>query len=274
MSVEETPVRTPLPQLLEGLAPRQDSGPEGARSVHVPPDWMQGRTLYGGISAALCLAGVRLDFPDLPPLRSAQISFVGPASGDVTVTTRMLRQGKSASFVIADLTSEAGPGTHATFCFGAARVSAYDLSRFAPPDVPGPENAPNHFARGGPAFKQHFDVRLVGGAAPVSGAAEADVILWLRPLDLDARPVEALLLAMADVPPPAAMSLFTAPAPISSMSWMVDVMAPDRISPDGWYLLRSTAEVTRDGYSAQSMALWSRDGTPLLAGRQTVALFG
>lgn len=270
MSHPQSIARTPLPQLLEGLTPE----PQGGRSVHVPPDWMQGRTLYGGISAALCLAGVRLDFPDLPPLRSAQISFVGPASGEVTVTTRMLRQGKSASFVIADLTSEAGPGTHAIFCFGASRPSAYALSRFEAPPVPGPDGAPDHFARGGPSFKQHFEVRLVGGLPPVSGASEADVIMWIRPLDLDARPVEALLLAMADVPPPAAMSLFTAPAPISTMSWMVDVMAPGLTSPDGWYLMRSTAEVTRDGYSAQSMAVWTRDGTPLLAGRQTVALFG
>jgi hypothetical protein len=262
--------RTPLDRLLAALEPLEGGG----HSVHVPPDWMQGRTLYGGISAALCLAHVRRAHDGLPPLRSAQVAFVGPASGDVELRSRILRQGKSATFLTADLTSEAGHGTHALFCFGAERPSAYRLARFPAPVAPAPDGAPDHFAHGGPAFKQHFDVRIVGGARPVSGAAEADVLLWLRPLDPGAEPFEALLLAMADVPPPAAMSLFTQPAPISTMTWMVDCLAPGHRSPDGWYLLRSTADVTAGGYSAQSMALWASDGVPLVAGRQCVALFG
>lgn len=265
-----TPQRMPLDRLLAGF----ETGPDGSQSVHVPPDWMQGRTLYGGISAALCLAHVRDRNRDLPPLRSAQLAFVGPAGGDVTVTSRILRQGRSATFVVSDLTSAAGHGTHALFCFGASRPSAYRLPGTAAPQVPGPDLAPDHFAGGGPAFKQHFDTRLVGGARPVSGSTRADVILWLRPLDEATQPFEALLLAMADVPPPAAMSLFTAPAPISTMTWMVEVLAPGHRSADGWYLLRSTAETTADGYSAQAMALWASDGVQLVAGRQSVALFG
>ena len=68
-------------------------------AVDAPPSWSQGRTLYGGISSALCLEAVHRAFPDLPPLRSAQIAFVGPASGNVSMHPTILRRGKSTAFV-------------------------------------------------------------------------------------------------------------------------------------------------------------------------------
>ncbi|MEK7264701.1 MAG: acyl-CoA thioesterase domain-containing protein, partial [Pseudomonadota bacterium] len=58
---------------------------DGALKGRVAENWLQGRTIYGGMTAALCLEGALRTFPDLPPLRSAQISFVGPAEGEVAV---------------------------------------------------------------------------------------------------------------------------------------------------------------------------------------------
>ena len=47
---------------------------------------MQGKTTYGGLSAALCLEGARRllleDGGSLPPLRSASVAFVGAAGGE------------------------------------------------------------------------------------------------------------------------------------------------------------------------------------------------
>ncbi len=265
----DLPPRTPLADVLATLTPAGD-GLEG----HVAADWMQGRTLYGGISAALCLVAARRLVAGLPPLRSAQFAFAGPAAGDVALSAQVLRAGKSATFVSVDLMSEAGHGTRALLTFGAPRVSNIAHARFAMPDVPGPDACPSHFPSGhGPIFARHFETRRAAGAGPVSGATEADIAVWIRPLDADIEPAEALWLAMADVPPPAAMALFRAPAPISTMSWMVDVLSPGHSAGDGWRLARATAEHAADGYSAQSMGLWASDGTPLIAGRQSVALF-
>src|SRR6516225_10431901 len=72
-------------------------------TIALPSDWLQGRTAYGGLSAALCLQATLRTFPDLPPLRSAQFSFIGPATGALRVTANMLRQGKSTAFTSADL---------------------------------------------------------------------------------------------------------------------------------------------------------------------------
>jgi hypothetical protein len=64
-------------------------------AITLPADWLQGRTAYGGLSASLCLQATLLAQPDLPPLRSAQFSFIGPASGALRIRPQLLRQGTS-----------------------------------------------------------------------------------------------------------------------------------------------------------------------------------
>ena len=106
---------------------------EGAYAASVPEDWLQGRTAYGGLSAALALAAARAATPDLPPLRTAQVAFVGPASGELHVTTTTLRAGKSMTFVGTDAAGDAGACTRCLFGFGAARAAASARAAERPP---------------------------------------------------------------------------------------------------------------------------------------------
>ena len=79
-------------------------------------------------------------------------------------------------------------------------------------------------------------------------------------------------LALGDALPPAAMTSFPEWAPISTMTWSIDLIdLPADL--DGWHLLRSTSEHARDGYSTQNMDLWDASGRHLAAGRQLIALF-
>jgi acyl-CoA thioesterase len=249
---------------------------DGVHTGHVTEDWMQGRTVYGGMAAALCLQSVHNQYVALPPLRSAHIAFAGPVAGEVQVTTQVLRQGKSAQFITANLESAAGFGTHATFCFASDRPSTQRQSRFPMPEVPSPEGSRNHFPEGGPRphFTHHFDMRLAKGSPPVSGADEADMCLWLKAKSGSGISPDVALLALGDAPPPAALSLYSQFTPLSTMTWAIDMMATDLTSPDGWYLARLTSDTIADGYSAQSMGLWTSDGRAILASKQCVALFG
>ena len=67
---------------------------------HVEPseDWRQGRTLFGGLSACLAVRSAQAAFPQLPPLRSAQFAFIGPVTGALFLTPKLLRAGKSRYF--------------------------------------------------------------------------------------------------------------------------------------------------------------------------------
>jgi hypothetical protein len=82
------------------------------------------------------------------------------------------------------------------------------------------------------------------------------------------------LLALADALPPASITRFSAPAAISSMTWQVDLVDAGRYQPDQWVLMRSCDEAVQHGYSGQSMMMWDASGSPILVGRQCVAIFG
>ncbi len=239
----------------------------------IPEDWMQGRTTFGGLTAAYCLEGALRAFPGQAPLRSAQISFIGPAGGAVEVEASVMRAGKAVTFLGADLIGETGLATRAVFTFGAARPSAFDRVFTPIPAVPPPEDCQPFFSDAfRPAFVQHFDERLAKGAHPVTGSTAYDHFVWVRHRDEQATSVAALL-ALADMPPPAMMAMFSEFAPVSSMTWIVNFLAAAPQTRDGWWLLRFCAENAAQGYSSQDMMVWNRDGSPVIAGRQSVAIF-
>ncbi len=260
---------TPLSQLLASVTPR-----DGGYTVLVTDDWRQGRTLYGGLSAALCVDAAERAFADLPPLRSAQFAFLGPASGNFHAVPCLLRRGKSTVFVSVDFCGDAGLAVRGLLCFAAARPSSLAHDGLPMPEVPDPDRCTDFFGRpGAPNFAQHFDARLARGPALISAATDPDMLLWLRHQDSAAGSFQVALVALADAAPPAAMTLFTALAPISTITWMIDILADPPAEDDGWRLMRSTAETASGGYSSQAMTIWTRAGQPILAARQCVAIF-
>lgn len=243
--------------------------------VGVSDDWLQGRTAYGGLSAALCLQAAMLQTPDLPPLRSAQLAFIGPATGELTLKPTVLRRGKSAVFVGVDCHGDAGLATRAMFCFGAKRELTLNHVDLPMPAVPAIADCKPFFrAMPGLNFVQHFDGLLAAGELPFSRAGAPMLTLWLRHKDERARSSAVALLALADAPPPAGIVLFEKSAPISTMTWHVDVLTDDITTQDGWWLVRTSAETLRDGYSGQNMTIWNAAGRPVIAARQTIAVFG
>jgi len=252
-----------------------DITPEGA--AYVPEDWQQGRTTYGGMSAALCVAGAMREIPDLPPLRSAQFAFIGPAAGALRTQCTVLRAGKSSVFIGVDLQGESGLATRATLTFAAGRDSKLHYPPSEPPAVPRPAHCDDFFAGGkGPRFIQHFEVRRAGGQPPLSGADTPDLLVWMRHRDEAARTGILGLIALADALPPAAFTMFAAPAPISTMTWSVEFADPHIAETkinDGWHLMMSRGEYVAHGYTGQDMQLWNGAGAQVLMARQTVALF-
>ena len=245
------------------------------------PSWMQGRAIYGGLSTAICLHGVQQQIPNLPPLRSASVNFIGPASMEVFVKCLILRQGKSVTFVQADLMGEKGLVSTIIFTFGAPRASQLDHVYFESPELAGPESAKAFFPTdkappgapvGKPSFTQHFDTRIVRGSTPFSGADTPSFDLWVKHKDPQATDIVALV-GLADMPPPAVLPLFKSFAPVSSMSWMFNIISEDLSNESGWWLLGSYAEHASQGYSSQNMTIHNDRGDLVMVGRQNVAVF-
>jgi acyl-CoA thioesterase len=245
-------------------------------AVSVSDDWLQGRTVYGGLAAALCMQAALNEFGAVPPLRSAQIAFVGPAPGPLQLRASVLRKGKSTLFASVDLVGEAGLATRAMFCFGAARESAFAHVVTGTPELKAPEDCPDFFHRAPPTlrFLEHIEGRHMGGSMPFSGSEDPQMMLWLRHREPGIQPSLVALLALADAPPPAASVRSTTPSPISTMTWSIDMLTDEITTDDGWWLIRNVAEQIAGGYSSQAMTLWNRNGRPVMASRQNVAVFG
>lgn len=250
--------------------------------VTLPDDWLQGRTAYGGLSAALCYETALRAGDDLPPLRSAQFSFIGPAAGELTMTPSLLRRGKSAAYYGVDQMGEKGHATRALLCFGATRASAIDHTDHPAPDVPKaeaseplwpPQPLEDAAANQSKSFTQHFEQRYAGGSHPRSNDKDPHLQVWLRHADDVHESSMARLIALADALPAASVILFPDRAPFSTMTWSIDVLTDAPKSASGWWLVESRAEATTQGYSAQAMTLWNDEGKPILVMRQTVAIF-
>lgn len=261
--------QSPLDQLLSTLALHDSHA-----AAHIDESWMQGRTAYGGISSAVALAAAQAVHPTEAPLRYAQISFVGPVSGECRVDTRVLRQSKSSLFVEAGVSSDAGFGTNATFAFSPDRESHVDYNILAAPKVPAPQDlepVPPHKVR--PTFSQHFDMRPTGGPRFGWGEDKAEWLTWVRYTELPSCDPVVGLLAMGDALPPAAMALFRQFGPISSMNWTVNMLSAKPETEDGWWLLRNTASYARHGLSVQDMTIWNSAGEPIVSGSQAIAIY-
>lgn len=246
-----------------------------AYCVDVPPNWKQGRTTYGGLTAALMLAAAYETIEDLPPLRSALVNFVGPVKENPILTAQVERRGRNVTNVSAVARNGEQAVGRADFLFGAARSSTIDVDLPAP-DAPPPESCepftPEAARDFVPAFFHNFDTRLIAGARPMMGD-EGYIRAWSRHLDPNARSGIEALLCLADVLPPAALPLLRKFAPVSSMSWIVNILADKPETRDGWWHVESTLTAARGGYSSQVMRIWNTDGELIVEGLQSIAIF-
>jgi acyl-CoA thioesterase len=235
----------------------------------IPDNWLQGRTAYGGLSTALALHAAQHSDTDLPAPRSAQVAFVGPLSGNIAITASRLRRGRNAAWIQADVTSEAGLGLRATFVFMGPVASAVDHQVGGAPDFPAPgpdTRVYNGFK--GINFTQNFEL-----LDKREGTGPAEWLRWVRLTERDGLDPMIELVAIADCLPPAALKLVGGPAPVSSMTWQLNLLGPTPRTRDGWWLLRAAADYAKDGSSSQSMGIWNTDGTPVAEQVQSVAIF-
>ncbi len=257
--------------LLSGAEPREDGF-----ALAVPETWHQGRTAYGGFSSALALAAARQAGQragDLPPLRSAQVSMIAPVFGDVEVRAKVLRRGRNATWVAAEILRAGEAAFTASFAFMGPVDSTLHIDDRPPPaDLIALEDARGFVNDRGPAFlRNHFDIRF---ARPKGEGKQPEMCWWVRARERGGLDPMVELMLCADALPPGVMSLLTPATPVSTMQWQVNLLTPAPRTRDGWWLLRSVGDYAERGCSSQRMAIWNAEGAPMLAGMQSVALFG
>ena len=235
--------------------------------------WMQGRTLYGGASALIAYTAVTRAFPDLPPLRGAQIAFVAPTGPEMELRREIVRQGRNVAQVRSEIWCEGTCALTAFWLFGTDR-EPNALHDAAPVDEwPGaPEDAEPAMHGKGPAFIQNnFEILRAqeqqGPGAPV-------VRRWARLTERSGLDPISELILMGDVLPPGAMRAMQRQGPLSSINWSFNLLDSAPATRDGWWLAETASQHADAGYSSERLRLWNADGKQILDGMQCVAVFG
>ena len=259
---------------------------DGARlHFHIPADWLQGRTAYGGLASALAVQAMHdvagAAWPADVRLRALQTNFVGPvAPGPAAIDVELLREGKSLRQVLARLTTAGGEVAGIWVgVYGSPRPTTIDALlpsaealRWAPGEAPTKPFTPGEM----PDLLSHFDVGWAAGAPPFSGGSgwATSQYLRLRQDRADLVDPDVLTALLADLPPTPAISRLTRPAPASSVCWMLELLplaAP--VAADAWWRIDTRTRSAGDGYANHSSTLWAPDGTPAAFGHQVVAVY-
>jgi len=256
-----------LSELMASLQP----GAGSADLDVVGEDWMQGRSAFGGLQAAVLLRAMRTLVADMP-LRTLQMTFIAPVGAQgLQARARVLRSGKNTAHVEARFVAGDETLAIAIAVFGTRRDSIVrrDLAPAAAlaakskfPYIPGVV----------PSFMQHFDVTLLDGALPFSNT-RIDRMNFQVGMHDSGRTSEAHLLAMADFVPPVALAWMATSVPASSLTWMLEVLDDFTEQPLQGWRVDAQMVTARDGYTSQSTTIYAPDGRAIALSRQSMVVF-
>lgn len=248
--------------------------------VTVPATWGQGRSVFGGLAAALVYRALRERAPAERPVRSLAITFVAPMQCDVPVRVEVevLREGRAVSQLLGRALQNGEVVTLVQGSFGSGRPSAVEVdAEPAPPMKDAAQSRELPYLPGiTPEFTRHLSLSWAKGGVPFSNTPEREMGGWVRFRGETPRQGvdEAALLALVDAWPPAPLSHLSRPAPGSSLTWTIEFMQPLATADAGEpFLYQARIERARDGYGHVAANLWTARGELLAISRQTVVVF-
>lgn len=247
--------------------------------VTIPPTWAQGRASFGGVIAALVFDRMAHVVAPGRPMRSMQVSFVGPVTPEepAVVEAEILREGKAVSQVMGRIMQQGEPRLVALASFGGDRESTVALEPLPAPKASAVAEcaALPYIKNVTPEFTQHIEMRWAFGGLPFSGVGGREMGGWMQFRETPDAITDAHIVALIDAWPPAVLPHLKSPAPASSLSWALDIMHPrPEIGPDDWLLYRATIDQAGAGYGHTQAGIWTSRGELVATSRQTVTVFG
>ncbi len=240
--------------------------------------WAQGRTLFGGVVAAIGLRALRAEVGEGErPVRSVHVDFVAPVEvGSVAVDAEILRAGGSISHGRALLSQRDQVLAQVTATFGSARESTV---RVAPPvrperPLPGEVVELPYIDGVTPSFTRNFGFRFTDGAVPFTGGSEKVIGGWCCHRGPCGEVAEATL-GLVDAWPSPVLGMLQRPAPASTVTWTTSfVDPPPTCEVDSWWWYFCDTVSAADGYASIRGLLYAPSGRLAAEFEQLVAIFG
>lgn len=247
-------------------------------TMTVPDSWSQGRTVFGGLSAALMNQAMTSDLPEDREMRAQNIQFIAPLLADVPFQVNVihLRDGKNVTQIQCQLIQNDQIAVQSMAAFGVNRESRIDIQpelKELPP-IPKRSNWIPQVPKVVPKFFRHVDMKFEEGGYPFSGSKLDHYRGWMRFSDAPERITDAHLIALIDAWPPAVLQQLKWPAPGSSLSWNVEFIHPHPvISGSCWLNYQCETCQAAKGYAHTEAQIYSQEGQLVALSRQTVTIF-
>lgn len=265
---------TPLSQIVATFKAQ-----EGDYAHTLGEDWLQGRTVFGGMIAALANAAMRrAGVSEDRPLRALQAVFIGPnAAGEVVFCPNVQRAGKAVT--LANCAVRSGGDITATISamYGERRESVLAIQPAAEPLAVAPDGAHEVSPRPGmPSFTQHYRQRWARGARLFSRASDSRMSVYVNYRDEPVeRLTEAHALALMDAIPSPALALLDKPSPASTLSWTLEILDHRfDVGVGEWWRLDAVVDAASDGYVTHTSQVINPAGRVAAISRQVVVVYG
>ena len=244
---------------------------EDTFTAFLSKDWWVFTGANGGYLASVLLRALTERVGDTARMaRSLTVHYLSPpAEGEATITTRLVRAGRSLATVTGTLVQDGVEKALATAAFSLPRP-AMPFHDAVMPDVPPPDETPPSTwpPELWPPISHRFEYRPVRGEAVFAGLDRAEVGCWLRLRE--PRPLDPVLLAtVADALAPAVFPKATEPVAATTIDLTVHFRAPATEEPsDGWCLALFRSTVSVDGFVEEDGEVWSPSGRLIAQSRQ------
>lgn len=263
-------------QILQSFENNQD------QTLTIPDTWAQGRTVYGGLTAALIYERMQaLVVDDKPnesrPIRYINLSYIGPllVNKELTIQVELVRAGRSASQLIAYVKQGDKTCVIAQACFGIKRESKINVTDQKKHSMERPKKGSYipQIPKVVPRFLRHFDVKIQAGRLPFMGGKKDYLHGWMRFKKANESFVDAHLIALIDAWPCTVLQQLKLPAPASTMNWNLEFTQSTIAQPAQWLAYQATTEHASDGYAYTDANIWNEAGELMALSRQTVGVF-
>ncbi len=245
----------------------------------VPESWGQGRTVFGGLSAALLNQAMTNELPDARKMRVQNTQFIGPLLTEKPFDVQVvhLRDGKNVTQLQASLLQDDQVAVQSLAAFGLERESKIDVSS-APVTLtalPRKANWVPQIPKVTPRFHRYIDLKIDDGGLPFTGRKTSHYHGWMRFSEAPERITDAHLIALIDVWPPSVLQKLRLPVPASTLSWNIEFVHPHPpIHGADWIGYQVETAQAGDGYAHTEARIYAQDGTLLALSRQLVTVFG
>lgn len=241
--------------------------------------WGQGRSIFGGISAALILSHIeqQTGLTD-KDLRSVGVQFTGATTAEepCELSYEIFSEGKSIIQIQGKLKQDGKIKTVLNACFGNTRDSSVSVTadKFTPPKHYSDLSAMPFVPNVTPNFIQHLDLSFTSKALPFTGSKDTLMSGWMALKDAPETFSDSAVLALIDAWPPAVLPMLSKPAPASSVTWSVEFVMPrSPLEKDDRLYYQCDVKQADLGYAHTEGQVYHPNGELLALTRQLVTIY-